>query len=145
MTNLKSGMLVTTSDGQSYIVVNNNCGPGYLYSPFGCKRLEDASDIIRIEEPIHGSCFSQLLRYYDTIWVDGVGKNSPLFNLKNFAFAIDDLEKCYGLVLGSQEIANSDEHLEAFRLIQEGIRELTEYIEENKNDILTILNPRHVG
>ena len=86
-----------------------------------------------------------MLRYYDTIWVDGVGKNSPLFNLKNFAFAIDDLEKCYGLVLGSQEIANSDEHLEAFRLIQEGIRELTEYIEENKNDILTILNPRHVG
>ena len=33
MTDLKAGMLVTTSDGQSYIVVKGTCGPDVLYSP----------------------------------------------------------------------------------------------------------------
>ena len=145
MTDLKAGMLVTTSDGQSYIVVKDTCGPDVLYSPFGSKKLENVSDIIRIEAPPFSSIFSPLTLYQYTIWADGAGEDDPLFHLKNYALAVDDMEKCYGLVRGARQIPNSDKHLEAFRLIQEGIRELTEYIEENKNDILTILNPRHVG
>ena len=70
MIDLKTGMLVTTSDGQSFIVVKDTCGFDFLFSPFGSKRLEDVSDIIRIEAPPFSNIFSPLTLYQYTIWAD---------------------------------------------------------------------------
>ena len=129
MIDLKTGMLVTTSEGQSFIVVKDTCGSDFLFSPFGSKRLEDVSDIIRIEAPPFSNIFSPLTLYQYTIWADGATKDNPLFHLKNYALAVDDMEKCYVLVRGARQIPNSDKHLEAFRHFREGAQELTEYLE----------------
>lgn len=128
MTDLKAGMLVTTSDGQSYIVVKDTCGPDVLYSPFGSKKLENVSDIIRIEAPPHIILFESSDLHQYAIWADGAEKGGPLFCLKNFALAVNELEKCYGLVRGARPIPNSDEHLESFQLFREGFQEFTEYL-----------------